>query len=255
MQIHDLRRSLASWQSINGVSLPIISRTLNHKSFASTQIYARLHIDPVKEAMELAVGSMFEAMGEAMPKSRAKPDGRYTVFPQFSKTVEKEERTCQQCGIKYQCRKRSKSMYCRLSCKQAAKRKPPKFRQIVKGNRRCNYCGESYQFTTALSKYWSAACNTKMQNLNRLKRQLKENRHVIQNITIWQDGLGIRENKNGPSSYLCKTRFNGEQVLFTLGKADTLSLKEAQELAKRAQLHSQIGIDPRNTLKSQEGKS
>jgi integrase len=55
---HDLRRTLASWEAATGASLPIIGRTLNHADPSSTQIYARLHLDPVREAMVKAVDAM-----------------------------------------------------------------------------------------------------------------------------------------------------------------------------------------------------
>lgn len=58
LQIHDLRRTLASWQAITGASLPIIGRTLNHMDQKSTQIYAKLHLDPVRQSMTTAVDAM-----------------------------------------------------------------------------------------------------------------------------------------------------------------------------------------------------
>lgn len=58
LRMHDLRRTLASWQAITGSSLPIIGQTLNHKEASSTQIYARLNVTPVRESMETAVAKM-----------------------------------------------------------------------------------------------------------------------------------------------------------------------------------------------------
>lgn len=60
LRMHDLRRSLASWQAITGSSLPIIGRTLNHLDPKSTAIYARLHLDPVRESMGTAVDAMLD---------------------------------------------------------------------------------------------------------------------------------------------------------------------------------------------------
>ena len=60
-RIHDLRHTLASWQAGTGASLPIIGKTLNHKSAASTQGYMHLFIDPVRQAMGLAVDAMLAA--------------------------------------------------------------------------------------------------------------------------------------------------------------------------------------------------
>lgn len=61
LRIHDLRRTLGSWQAGAGVSLPIIGKTLGHKSGSATQVYARLHLDPVRAAIETATTAMLAA--------------------------------------------------------------------------------------------------------------------------------------------------------------------------------------------------
>jgi integrase len=61
LRMHDLRRSLGSWQARTGASLVIIGKTLNHQSPQSTQVYARLDSDPVRQAMETAVTAMKQA--------------------------------------------------------------------------------------------------------------------------------------------------------------------------------------------------
>jgi len=43
LKIHDLRRTLGSWQPKQGASLAIIGKSLNHKNIATTEIYARLN--------------------------------------------------------------------------------------------------------------------------------------------------------------------------------------------------------------------
>jgi len=58
VQMHDLRRTLGSWQALTGTSLQIIGKTLGHKSTQSTEIYARLTTDPVREAVEKATQKM-----------------------------------------------------------------------------------------------------------------------------------------------------------------------------------------------------
>ena len=60
LRIHDIRRTLGSYQAIMGTSLNIIGKSLGHKSQASTQIYARLTNDPVRESMENATNKMIE---------------------------------------------------------------------------------------------------------------------------------------------------------------------------------------------------
>lgn len=61
LRIHDLRRSLGSWQAATGASLSIIGKSLNHKNVNTTAIYARLNIDPVRAAMQTAVAAMLDA--------------------------------------------------------------------------------------------------------------------------------------------------------------------------------------------------
>lgn len=52
VRIHDLRRTAASWLSINGSNIQVIAAMLNHKSLTSTQIYARLSVAPIRLALD-----------------------------------------------------------------------------------------------------------------------------------------------------------------------------------------------------------
>jgi integrase len=61
LRLHDLRRTLGSWQAKTGASLIIIGKSLNHKSLAATQVYSRLDNDPVRESIEKATTAMLEA--------------------------------------------------------------------------------------------------------------------------------------------------------------------------------------------------
>ncbi len=63
LRIHDLRRTLGSWQASTGANLPVIGRTLQHKNVSTTAIYARLNLDPVREAMQKAATAMLAAGG------------------------------------------------------------------------------------------------------------------------------------------------------------------------------------------------
>lgn len=58
LRIHDLRRTLGSWQAMTGASLSVIGKTLNHSDPASTAIYARLTLEPVRKALVAACGAM-----------------------------------------------------------------------------------------------------------------------------------------------------------------------------------------------------
>jgi integrase len=51
LRIHDLRRTLGSWQAKTGASLAIIGKSLNHKNQNTTAIYARLDLDPVRDSV------------------------------------------------------------------------------------------------------------------------------------------------------------------------------------------------------------
>ena len=62
-RIHDLRRTMGSWQAITGASLPIIGKSLGHASQQATAIYARLNLDPVRAAMEKATDAMMGNRG------------------------------------------------------------------------------------------------------------------------------------------------------------------------------------------------
>lgn len=63
LRIHDLRRSLGSWQAMAGASLSIIGKSLGHKSADATMIYARLSLDPVRQSVATATSAMLEAAG------------------------------------------------------------------------------------------------------------------------------------------------------------------------------------------------
>ena len=58
VRMHDLRRTLGSWQALTGTSLQIIGKSLGHKTMKATEIYARLTVDPVREAVEKATQQM-----------------------------------------------------------------------------------------------------------------------------------------------------------------------------------------------------
>ncbi|WNB74540.1 tyrosine-type recombinase/integrase [Methylomonas koyamae] len=63
LRIHDLRRTLGSWQAKTGASLAIVGKSLNHKSPSTTAIYARLDLDPVRESVDKATSAMLAAAG------------------------------------------------------------------------------------------------------------------------------------------------------------------------------------------------
>ena len=76
-RIHDLRRTMGSWQAKTGASLPVIGKSLNHKNQSTTAIYARLDLDPVRSAMEKAAAAMLATtdMAPKVVKLRRKAGG------------------------------------------------------------------------------------------------------------------------------------------------------------------------------------
>ncbi len=64
IRLHDIRRTFGSYQAISGASLQIIGKSLGHKSQQSTQIYSRLHNDPVKASMEKGTNAMLALAGK-----------------------------------------------------------------------------------------------------------------------------------------------------------------------------------------------
>ena len=58
VRLHDLRRTMGSYQTMTGTSTAIVGKTLGHKSPASTAVYARMNLDPVRASMETAVAAM-----------------------------------------------------------------------------------------------------------------------------------------------------------------------------------------------------
>ena len=61
LRIHDLRRTLGSWQAATGANSFIIGKSLGHKTQSATAIYARLNLDPVRESVKKATSAMFAA--------------------------------------------------------------------------------------------------------------------------------------------------------------------------------------------------
>jgi integrase len=61
VRLHDLRRTLGSWQVMTGASSTIVGKTLGHKSPEATAVYARMNLDPIRLSMQKAVDTMLQA--------------------------------------------------------------------------------------------------------------------------------------------------------------------------------------------------
>src|SRR5579863_6934114 len=78
--IHDLRRTFASYMAISGVSLQQIGAALGHRDTQSTEVYARLHREAVRGAIETGSRKMAQMMAAA--KKRQKQRLLETNLPQ-----------------------------------------------------------------------------------------------------------------------------------------------------------------------------
>jgi len=85
VRLHDLRRSKGAYAAISGESLQKIGAMLGHKSLGSTEIYARLNQESVREASMAADAMMKQVMKQA--KKRLKKDARIMKAPKLLKAV------------------------------------------------------------------------------------------------------------------------------------------------------------------------
>lgn len=69
VRIHDLRHSFASMAAAGGLSLPIIGALLGHTQAATTQRYAHLAANPLKQASELTGKRIADALNTSRQKS------------------------------------------------------------------------------------------------------------------------------------------------------------------------------------------
>ncbi len=61
-RLHDLRHSFASFAVSSGASLNLIGEQLGHRSITTTQRYAHLSRDPVRQATETTANIIAEAL-------------------------------------------------------------------------------------------------------------------------------------------------------------------------------------------------
>ena len=62
VRLHDLRHSFASFAVGSGASLALIGSQLGHSSIATTQRYAHLTRDPIKQVTESTASVISEAL-------------------------------------------------------------------------------------------------------------------------------------------------------------------------------------------------
>ena len=87
LTIHDLRRSLASWQINNDVDLYTVSKTLGHKSITTTQkIYAHLNSDKILDGVSIAASAL------ELASVKNKQNSPFPKVKQFADSLSQEER-------------------------------------------------------------------------------------------------------------------------------------------------------------------
>jgi site-specific recombinase XerD len=63
---------LGSWLAGEGASLPLIGKALNHTNVSTTQVYARLDVEPVRRALEANATKMLNIAARADVSSHTK---------------------------------------------------------------------------------------------------------------------------------------------------------------------------------------
>ena len=65
VRVHDLRRTLGSWQAMRGQSLLVIGESLGHKDTKSTEVYSRINKEAVAASVDDAVDAMLATVAAA----------------------------------------------------------------------------------------------------------------------------------------------------------------------------------------------
>lgn len=60
LRFHDLRRTFASYQAMNGCGDSILGKALGDKTMAAVRVYARLMLDPIRDSIQRAADKMLE---------------------------------------------------------------------------------------------------------------------------------------------------------------------------------------------------
>jgi len=72
-RLHDLRRTCASWATMQGVPYPVVARMVGHKPQGVTSIYARFDLSAVRDGFDKTVNAMLattEPQATPTPKPR-----------------------------------------------------------------------------------------------------------------------------------------------------------------------------------------
>jgi hypothetical protein len=98
VRLHDLRRTCASWLSIEGENLPTVQNVLNHRSLAPTSIYARLNTKAVDRALQKQADQFCSLLNnpimevlEAPPSVKTAPEGHTLLINPEASAVRTDE--------------------------------------------------------------------------------------------------------------------------------------------------------------------
>jgi site-specific recombinase XerD len=70
LRLHDLRRTLGSYQAAQGTALNIIGKSLGHTSIAATQIYAQLDLDPIRASVMAATRTIIAGSKKGLKQAK-----------------------------------------------------------------------------------------------------------------------------------------------------------------------------------------
>lgn len=70
LKIHDLRRSLGSWQTAAGASTQVVGKTLGHVRPETTAIYSRVNLATVRKSVDAAGAAMLATVAAAAKKKK-----------------------------------------------------------------------------------------------------------------------------------------------------------------------------------------
>jgi len=63
LRLHDLRRTTASWATMQGVPYPVVARMVGHKPQGVTAVYARFDLSSVRQGFQATVDAMLATKG------------------------------------------------------------------------------------------------------------------------------------------------------------------------------------------------
>jgi integrase len=72
LRIHDLRRSLGSWQTATGANTAIVGKTLGHSRPETTAIYSRVTENTVRQSVDVAAAAILAAAQPVTPAAKSK---------------------------------------------------------------------------------------------------------------------------------------------------------------------------------------